>query len=206
MAAVLRRSAQPALAGRYYSLAAGRRFGGGDLEHPGRPLAGLHRQCGPSGQHRHPGLGQLRRRVRPGDDHNVALGSRRSTPKRAPARHRVAQPDSSSARTQRAEYSRLTPSVHAAQSSSGAARSEARTRAGAASGASRLDQLEPDSSAGCGQSGIARAVASSGGRRVACILMFRALQCDDCGLCYRRGADGPLGRRSGCWYWCCLSE
>jgi hypothetical protein len=54
--------------------------------------------------------------------------------------------------------------------------------------------------------GIARAVASSCGRHVACILMFRALQCDDCGLCYRRGADGPLGRRSGCWYGCCLSE
>jgi hypothetical protein len=84
-----------------------------------------------------------------------------------------------------------------------------------------LDQLEPDSPAGClkapvpqgsclkaaaASPGIARAVASSCGRRVACILMFRALQCDDCGLCYRRGADGPLGRRSGCWYGCCLSE
>jgi hypothetical protein len=56
-----------------------------------------------------------------------------------------------------------------------AARSEERTR-GASSRAQRgcLDQLEPNSSAGCGQSGIARAVVSSCGRRVACILMFRA--------------------------------
>jgi hypothetical protein len=41
---------------------------------------------------------------RTGDDHNVALGPRRPTPKRAPARHRVAQPDPSSARTQWAGY------------------------------------------------------------------------------------------------------
>ena len=39
---------------------------------------------------------------RAGDDHNVALGSRRPTPERAPAGHRVAQPDPSSARSQRA--------------------------------------------------------------------------------------------------------
>ena len=35
---------------------------------------------------------------RAGDDHNVALGSRRPTPERAPVGHRVAQPDPSSAR------------------------------------------------------------------------------------------------------------
>ena len=41
---------------------------------------------------------------RAGDDHNVALGSRRPVPKRAPAGHGVAQPDPGSARSQRAEY------------------------------------------------------------------------------------------------------
>jgi hypothetical protein len=52
----------------------------------------------------------------------------------------------------------------------------------------------------------ARAVASSCGRRAACSLMFQALRCDDCGLCYRRGAAGPLGRRSCWWYGRCLLE
>jgi hypothetical protein len=48
---------------------------------------------------------------RAGDDHNVALGPRRPTPKRAPAGHRVAQPDPSSARTQWAGYPRLIPGL-----------------------------------------------------------------------------------------------
>jgi hypothetical protein len=46
---------------------------------------------------------------RAGDDHNMALGSRRPTPERAPAEHRVAQPDPNRARTQRAGYPRLIP-------------------------------------------------------------------------------------------------
>ena len=41
---------------------------------------------------------------RAGDDRNVALGSRRPTPGRAPAGHTVAQPDPGSARSQRAGY------------------------------------------------------------------------------------------------------
>ena len=48
---------------------------------------------------------------RPGDDHNVALGSRRPTPKRAPARHRMAQPDPNRARTQRAGHPWLITSL-----------------------------------------------------------------------------------------------
>ena len=50
---------------------------------------------------------------RAGDDHNVALGSRRPTPERAPAGHRVAQPDPSSARSQRAGYPWLMAAVTA---------------------------------------------------------------------------------------------
>jgi hypothetical protein len=48
---------------------------------------------------------------RASDDHNVALGPRRPTPKRAPGRHRVAQPDPSSARTQWAGYPWLIASL-----------------------------------------------------------------------------------------------
>jgi hypothetical protein len=55
---------------------------------------------------------------RAGDDHNVALGSGRPTPERAPAGHSVAQPAPRSARSQRPGYPRLIaatdrPAVHA---------------------------------------------------------------------------------------------
>ena len=45
------------------------------------------------------------------NDHNVALGSRRPAPTRAPARRRVAQPDPGSARSQRVGYPWLIASL-----------------------------------------------------------------------------------------------
>jgi hypothetical protein len=56
-----------------------------------------------------------------------------------------------------------------------------------------LDRKEPDSSVCC--LFCRRCVERN--------LMFCAPRTDDC-VCYRPGADGPLGRRPGCWYGRCL--
>ena len=58
VAAVLRRTAQRALAGRHHPLAARRGSGGGDLKHPRRPLPGLHRLDSPPHLHSAPRSGR----------------------------------------------------------------------------------------------------------------------------------------------------
>jgi transposase InsO family protein len=62
---VLRRPTQRTLAGRHHPLAAGRRIGGGDLEHPRRPFPRQHRRPRPPDHPRHPGRRHLHRRVHP---------------------------------------------------------------------------------------------------------------------------------------------
>ena len=62
---VLRRPAQRTLAGRHHPLAPRRRHRSRDLEHPRRPLPGLHRLDRPADLHRHPGVAGVPHRDRP---------------------------------------------------------------------------------------------------------------------------------------------